>query len=164
MTYYLSAFCTDSEIPSLGQVQAWATGRTPPITVDPDEPPDCRRWGPVNVYYGPDDRAFSVDIYGPGDPPEYDWLDVLPGTIKEFRSALEAQSPTPGRDRVLAHLGRTRFLVSISVPLSQFAQDEVAWAATDLLLQYFVERRGGMVHAEGEGFYDHDGKLLVTVR
>jgi hypothetical protein len=48
--------------------------------------------------------------------------------------------------------------------LSQFAQDEVAWDATDLMLQYFVERHGGMVHAEGEGFSDHDGKILVTVR
>jgi hypothetical protein len=163
MTYYLSAFCTDGEIPSPGQVQTWATGRTPPITIDPDEPPDCR-WHSINIYYGPDDRAFTVDIYGPGDPPEYDWLDVLPGTIEDFRAALETLPPTPGRDRVLAHLARTRFLVSISVPLSQFAQDEIAWSATDLLLQYFIERHGGMVHAEGEGFYDHDQKILATVR
>jgi hypothetical protein len=88
MTYYLSAFCTDGEIPSPGQVQTWATGRTPPITIDPDEPPNCR-WHSINIYYGLDDRAFPVDIYGPGDPPEYDWLDVLPGTIEDFRTALE---------------------------------------------------------------------------
>jgi hypothetical protein len=168
MTYYLTALCTDGNVPSRGEVLAWAKGRepwlgfVPPGETCPPEELDNQDWHAQGMFYNQDD-FFVVDIYRAGD--RHDVLgDICASVVDGFRGNLEQLSPSPQRNQVLQHLARTRFVVSVAVPVSQFGDDERAWGAVHLLLDYFVERHGGLVHAEGEGFYDSHGRLLVTMR
>jgi hypothetical protein len=169
MPYHLSAFCTDGDVPSRAEILAWAQGREPWLGFVPPgekllpEHLEDRPGRAEGVFYNQDD-VFVVDIYRAGERSEVLEKDICAGVVDGFRRRLEQLSPSPQRDHVLEHLARTRFLVSVAMPVSQFGDDERAWGAVDLLLDYFVERHGGLVHGEGEGFYDSDGRLLVTIR
>jgi hypothetical protein len=169
MTYYLEAFCTHTEIPSRGEILTWAEVRQPWFgfappgeALSPDELQD-RRWDASAVFYDRDD-AFTVDIYRAGMPSAISGRDVLLSLVNQFRRSVEQLPASPERDNVLSHLDHSQFVVSVSVPLSQFGEDDRAWGAASLFLDYFVENCGGLVHAEGHGFYDRNGRLVVEVR
>lgn len=169
MTYYLEAFCTETEVPSRGEILAWAKGRQPWIGfLPPGETPmpqqlEDRVWNASAVFYDRD-AAFVVDIYRASEPDMVLGKDIFSSLVNQFHRSVERLPPSPQRDNVLSHLERSRFVVSVSIPLSQFGDDERAWEAVSLFLDYFAERRGGLVHAEGEGFYDRNGRLIVKVR
>jgi hypothetical protein len=169
MTYYLEAFCTDTEVPSRGEILTWAEGRQPWLGfAPPGETPgpeqlQSRRWEASSVFYGPDDD-FIVDVYRAGEPSTVLGKDLFSSLVNRFRRSVEQLRASPQRDNVLSHLGRSRFVVSVSVPLSHFGDDDRAWGAVSLFLDYFVERCGGLVHAEGEGFYDRNGRLVLKLR
>jgi hypothetical protein len=169
MPYYLTAFCTDGDAPSRGEILTWAAGRkpwlgfVPPGEQYPHERLEDRYWRAENVFYNQDD-TFVVDIYGADERGDIPGMDIFAGEVDEFRKAVTQLPSSPERDGILEHLARTRFLVSIAVPLSRFGDDERAWGAVDLLLNYFVERHGALIHREGEGFYSRDGRLMVAMR
>ena len=64
--------------------------------------------------------------------------------------------PSRQRDQVLAHLARTRFVVSLSLPVSAL-NDDALWEAVSAVLDYFTEHHSTLVHIEGEG------RVLVQV-
>jgi hypothetical protein len=168
MTYYVEAFCTSTEVPSRSEVLSWAKGRQPWFGFAPPgeqltpEQLEDRTWDASAVFYNPDD-AFVVDVYRAGEPDKVLGQDIFADLVDRFRRSVERLSQSPQRDNVLSHLERSRFVVSVGVPLSRFGDDEEAWAALSQFLDYFIERRGGLVHAEGEGFYDRNGRLIVKV-
>jgi hypothetical protein len=108
------------------------------------------------IFYGQAGDAFGVTIYRAGQLNDNLDSDILAETVRGFRQRLEQLPPSPPRDAVLDHLVQSKFLVSVSISLSQFGDDKEAWQAVDALVDYFVDRHGGLLHAEGEGFYDTD--------
>ena len=77
-------------------------------------------------------------------------------------SAFEDVAPSPARHRIIQHLTRTRFIVAIRIPTSVLGTDheEALWQASDALLDYFVQHSGGLIQADGEGFYEADTLIL----
>jgi hypothetical protein len=43
-------------------------------------------------------------------------------------------------------------------------RDEDVWEASTVLLDYFVQHQGGLVHVEEDGFYQADSLVLPTDR
>ncbi len=80
--------------------------------------------------------------------------------IAEFVSVLEARKKSRKRDTVLDQLRKTRFVVACEIPTLGF--EDAGFHALDVFLAYFVVNSGGMVQADGQGFYDM-GKLIVEM-
>jgi hypothetical protein len=155
MTYYVRAFCTDGEVPTIGTVLAWAAQHDldpPPdmpefVTQVGEPPPDwgqgtpeelaSRDWNGVALWWRKDWTPMDVTIHDRHDW-EADQVAALP--------------PSRQRDQVLAHLARTRYVVSISLPISAL-EDDALWEAVSVLLDYFAEHHGALAHIEGEGSF-----------
>jgi hypothetical protein len=80
-----------------------------------------------------------------------------------MREALATFPASQQRDLVLAHLTRSRSVVTMQLPISAL-DDEAFWKAVSALLGYFVEHSGAIVHIEGDGFYQADKLILETPR
>jgi hypothetical protein len=65
------------------------------------------------------------------------------------------------RGQVLAHLAGTRFVVSLSLPISAL-EDDALWEAVSVVLDYCTEHHGALVHIEGEGFAQAGHVILET--
>jgi hypothetical protein len=153
MTYYVRGFCTDGEVPTIGMVLAWAAEHG--LELDPpaempefvswvgEPPPDWGRWTPEELASRDWD---GVDLWW-----RKDWapMDVsirdLDGWETEEVTEL---SPSRQRDQVLGHLARTRFVVSLGLPVSAL-HDDALWEAVWALLDCFTEHHGALVHIEG---------------
>jgi hypothetical protein len=166
MTYYVHGFCTDGEVPTIGAVLAWAADHgldlNPPADM-PDfvswvgePPPDWGRWTPEELA----SREWGgVDLWW-----RKDWtpMDVTIGDLDDWEAErVAALPPSRQRDRVLGHLARTRFVVSIRLPISALHHDAL-WEAVSVLLDYFTEHHGALVRIEGEGFAQAGRVILET--
>ena len=65
------------------------------------------------------------------------------------------------RDQVLAHVAGTRFVVSLSLPVSAL-EDDALWEAVSVVLDYFTDHHSALVHIEGEGFIQAGRMILET--
>jgi hypothetical protein len=70
---------------------------------------------------------------------------------EEFIDEVRELEESPARTRVIEHLRKARFVVCCQL-LSDI--DEAGFEANGQLLDYFVDTCGGMIQADGEGFYD----------
>lgn len=61
---------------------------------------------------------------------------------------------------MLRHLGQTRFTVACQLPTSDI--DDDGYDAVGAFLEYFVTHSGGMIQADGEGFY-RGNRLIVEL-
>jgi hypothetical protein len=166
MTYYVRAFCTDGEVPTIGTILAWAAEHGLDLDPPPDmpefvswvgePPPDwgqgtpeelaSRAWCGVDLWWRKDWTPMDVTIR--------DLDDWEAEEVAELRSSRQ-------RDQLLAHLARTRFVVSLSLPVSAL-EDETLWEAVLVALDYFTEHHGALVHIEGEGFSQAGRVILET--
>jgi hypothetical protein len=80
--------------------------------------------------------------------------------IEEFLESLEDAPRNGNRKRVEDHLRATRFVVAAPLPTSDI--DDDGHDADGWVMRFFVERYDGMIHADGEGFYEGD-KLIVKL-
>ena len=78
--------------------------------------------------------------------------------VQEFIEFVEDTDDSGARERVLKHLRSTKFVIACQLPTSDIEDD--GYDANDTLLSYFEKHCGGMIQADGEGFYD--GNSLVV--
>jgi hypothetical protein len=77
--------------------------------------------------------------------------------VGEFIEAVDDLDDSPETQRVRDHLKQTKAVVALQL----FADlDDDGYRAARTFLTYFVERCGGLVYADGEGFYEGD-ELIV---
>jgi hypothetical protein len=80
--------------------------------------------------------------------------------IEEFLEMLEEVRKSKKKDLIIKHLHQTAFVVACQIPTSDFEDD--GFNAVGTFLQYFLQHSGGMIQADGEGFYDGT-KLVVAL-
>jgi hypothetical protein len=83
---------------------------------------------------------------------------LLQSEIEEFLDMVGSPGLFPSKRRVVQHLKNTKFIIACQLPTSDI--DDDGYNANGEFLNYFVEHCGGMIQADGEGFYDGD-KILV---
>ena len=164
MGYYLRAFCTAPEVPTLGAILGSVASQGTVLTRDPSTAPwtteqlQDRPRDSSALHYHPDKPpSLVVDVNHADDP-----SDLVKEELREFRERLADVAPSPARDRIVQHLTRSRFIVAIRIPTSVLGtkHEEALWQASDALLDYFVEHSGGLIQADGEGFYEADTLIL----
>lgn len=149
MGYYLRAFCTFDEAPPLRSVFDWAEGQGVSLQA-PSADLDARGWDQAEVVYKPDRQPFVA---------EANTGELLREEVEEFVEFLEDVDETPEKQRVLDHLQQSKAVVAAQL-LGDIDDDGHTAVAT--FLTYFVQHNGGLVQADGEGFYEGD-RLVVEL-
>ena len=68
-----------------------------------------------------------------------------------------------GQMIVADHLRRTQTVYQIQLLPAILAQDDhPAWAALDVALRCLAAHSNGLIYAEGEGFFESDGEMLLS--
>ena len=162
MGYFVRAFCTTGEAPAISRVLDFATKLGSTVRLDPDvtaldlaDP----TWDQVGVLYkdGKLPILVEVDRDGSGDNDD----SLLKEEIEEFLEFVAEAPDNASRRKVEAHLRATKFIVAAQLATSDI--DDDGYNALGNLLGYFVERNGGLIQADGEGFYEGE-TLIVALR
>ena len=160
MAYYFRAFCTEATPPALAQVLDWVRERGVSLAVDPGDSTagaGTPNWGetPVGLIYAEGNAPFSAEVNVNEGPDS-----LAAQEINEFIEMLQIAKKSRKRDGVIDHLRRTKFIVPCRIPIADFA--DAGFHALDVFLAYFLVHCGGMVQADGQGFYE-GGKLIVEI-
>jgi hypothetical protein len=148
MAYFLRTFCTSVDLPTLREVFTSAENRGIQLVTSTDL--DASAWQQAEIVYKPGRQPFVV---------EADSGEFIEEEVAEFIELLEDVEDSPAKERVLAHLGRTRAVIAAQI-LSDV--DDEGYSAVQTFLNYFVDRCGGLIQADGEGFYEGD-ELVVEL-
>jgi hypothetical protein len=169
MGYYVRAFCTSSQVPELQETQTWLQKRGSVALIDePNHAVEQARaqiastpiinlgssdWEQVAVTY----KRGKLPILAECNREDGSEDSLLHEELAEFVELIEEAEPSAARQRVLDHLGKTKFIVACQVPTSDV--DDDGYNATGDFLTFFAERCGGLIRADREGFYE--GSTLV---
>ena len=173
MGYYVRAFCTNPAVPDLASIQAWLRERKSAAVIDdPNHAVEASQRGesqrPVIDLHTSEWEQVAI-AYRPGKLPILAECNRDDGTahclmreeVAEFVEFVQAAGPSEAAARVLKHLADTKFVVACQLPSSDL--DDDGFDVNGDFLSFFVERSGGMIQADGEGFYD-DEKLIVALK
>ncbi len=156
MPYRVRAFCTGSDVPALAQVFEYA--KVQDVNLSPDEThgttdvgsPD---WSEVEIFYNSEKRPLVVECNR--DDGDNDCLARV--EPQEYLEEIGPPGLSRAKRRVIKHLKATKFIIASQL-LGDIEDD--GYNANGVFLNYFVEHCGGMIHADGEGFYDGDNIIL----
>ncbi len=152
MSYFVRAICTSQTPPSLLVAQQWLRERNSPATIgaaDLDSP----EWDQASLSYKTGKRPILIDCNrdtGKGC--------LMREELDELFESVEDAEPSPAKKQVLAHLAASRFIVACQLPTSDI--DDDGYYANGEFLSFFVQHYGGMIQADGEGFYAGQRLLL----
>lgn len=159
MPYRVRVFCIHSSIPSLSDVFEYAKSRGVNLAADETQGPidiHSADWTQAEIVYKPGKSPLVVEC-GRDDGTEECLARAEP---QEFIEEIGSPGFSLAKRRIIKHLKTTKFIVA-----SQLLNDidDDGYDANGTFLSYFVEHCGGMIHADGEGFYDKD-KLIFEMR
>jgi hypothetical protein len=80
--------------------------------------------------------------------------------IGEFLEFIGRPGLSFKKRKVIEHLKKTRYIIACQLPTSDI--DDDGYDANGDFLTYFVENCGGIIQADGEGFYE-GSKLIVKL-
>lgn len=150
MGYYVRVFCTTGKPPALRPVLAHALGRGSAISLDrdvSDTSPDDAGWTQVGLLYKSGKLPILLEVNRvDGDD------SMVRGEIEEFLEFLEDAPESAQRRRVEEHLRATKFVVAARLWTTDI--DDDGYNALGNTITYFVDHNGGLIQADGEGFYD----------
>jgi hypothetical protein len=149
MGYYLRAFCTSSDLPALRTVFEWAMGHGVDLEA-PSADLDADGWQQAQIVYKPDKQPFVA---------EADTEDLVREEVEEFVDLLEDVNDASEKKKVLDHLQQSKAVVATQL-LNDV--DDDGFTAAGTFLTYFVTHCGGLIQADGEGFYEGD-RLIPEV-
>lgn len=173
MGYYVRAFCTAPQVPDLASIQAWLRGHNSSAIIDEANhsveaahagemwPPildlATSEWEQVAIAY----RSGKLPILAECNRNDGSDDCVARDEIAEFVEFIGKPGLSAAERQVLQHLAATRYIIACQLPTSDIEED--GYATNDLFLEFFVENCGGIIQADGEGFYRHS-KLIVPIK
>lgn len=159
MGYYARAFCTSPDVPPLRQVLEWAEDRGVGLTIGPGRAGvdlDSPDWREVELVYKQGRQPILCEVNRDDSSDD----NLLREEVEDFLESLDDVDDSPDKDRVVQHLRETRFVVASQLLTSDF--DDDVYKAINTYLSYFVEHCGGMIQADGEGFYEGDDLIVES--
>ncbi len=158
MGYYVRAFCLADAPPPIGPVLDFARERGAIVSLDPEvsEPArDDPSWRQVGILYKTGRLPILLEVNRRAGEDE----DLVSEEIDEFLEFVEDTPRNRHRKRVEEHLKATKFVVAAQLATNDI--DDDGYNALGNVLSYFVAHCGGLIQADGEGFYDGD-KVIVA--
>jgi len=160
MGYYVRAFCTSETIPTIANVLGWLEKRGRRLELDKgmsavDE--DSIEWEQLALVYRRGKLPILAECNRDDGSPE----SLMQQEIGEFLDSIGRPGPSLAKQRVISHLKKTRYIIACQLPTSDI--DDDGYDSNADFLNYFVENCGGMIQADGEGFYE-GSKLIVRLK
>jgi len=153
MGYYTRVFCRSERSPSFTELQEYLSSRNPLYRLEGETDDEKSSWTNFELFYKDGHRPIPVEL---------NWCDEDGSVGDEERAEFLDIVGSPGlslkKRKVIRLLRQSNYIVCNQL-LSDL--DDDGFLANDILMQFFVEKFEGMVHAENEGFYDREGKLLL---
>ncbi len=159
----IRVFCAASTFPSVRDCLGFAAGAGEGVllAIDIDEgaalDPDSADWAAVRLVYREDAAPLTVAVLR-----DTNAAPAFRETLDRFTAALAAlhARDAPDAPAVRDFLTTTRAIVVVTLPADA---DDAALEAAAWFTRLFVEKYDGLLHADGEGFYDEDNDLLVAL-
>ena len=86
----------------------------------------------------------------------------LSAMLADYREDLADLPPCAARDEVARHFQTTRWILEVEFPADQGVVPE-AYRTNGWLMELFVERADGLIHCDGQGFYDRDDEIFLAM-
>jgi len=173
MNYYVRVFCTSTEIPDLASIQGWLRESGSAALIDePDHAIEAAEagepgkpilelatseWDQVAIVY----RAGKLPILAECHRDVGTDECLMRKEIARFQVLIGEPEGSTSRRHILQHLAATRFIIICQLPSSDMEED--GFDANSEFVLYFVEHSGGMVQADGEGFYS-GSRMIVPLK
>ncbi len=173
MGYYIRAFCTNPKVPDLASIQTWLRERESAAIIDePNHAVEAAQagearspildlatsdWEQVAIAY----RTGKLPILAECNRDDSTDESLMRGEVAEFMELVGEPGRSAAKQRVLDHLTATKFVIACQLPTSDLEDD--GYDANGDFLRFFVEHCGGMIQADGEGFYDGD-RIIVPLK
>lgn len=159
MGYYVRALCKSEKVPTLKEVFDCCATKNINLKVHSDYSKDVdldsRNWEQFALEYERGKLPIIVEVNR--DDGNEDCL--FRREINAFIEIIGSPGLSLSKRKVLQHLKETNFTVADQL-LSDV--DDNGYDANWEFLRYFVEHCGGMIQADGEGFYEST-KLIVKI-
>lgn len=161
MGYYIRAFCTARKPPTIRSVlrALFATGvqLKPEDDFDNPETLDSHDWQQFAFLYKPGRLGILVECN------RHDGSHgcLAAKEIEEFIDLIGSSERSAPKRKVTDHLKATQFIIACQLPSTDI--DDDGFDANGEFLNYFVHHCGGMVQADGEGFYDGH-EVIVSIK
>ena|ERR1700742_3686926 len=153
MGYYTRVFCCADNFPAFNEIRTYMSTVNPAYKLEGEVDNNNIYWTNFEVFYKEEKHPIPVEL---------NWCDEEDSVGKEELIEFLDEIGAPGlsfkKRKVIKHLKKTRFIICNELLLDL---DDDGYIANDRLMQFFVERYEGMIHAENEGFYDGDNILLL---
>jgi hypothetical protein len=173
MNYYVRVFCINAEVPDLASIQAWLGESGSAALIDePDHAIEAAEagepgrpildlatseWEQVAIVY----RAGKLPILAECHRDDGTTECLMRKEIAKFQELIGEPEGSASRRHILQHLAATRFMIICQLPSSDMEED--GFDANSEFVLYFVEHCGGMVQADGEGFYS-GSRMIVPLK
>jgi hypothetical protein len=158
VAYYVRAFCTAEESPPVRSVLQALESKGVRLTVEDDynnpQTLDSPDWQQFGFLYKPGKLGILVECNRHDGS-----ADCLAAEeIQEFVDLIGEPGRSQQKRKVIDHLRVTQFVIACQLPSTDIDSD--GFDANREFLNYFVNQCGGMIQADGEGFYD--GRELIV--
>lgn len=153
MGYYVRVFCKSENTPAFSKLQEYLSAITPAYKVDGTADDHNSSWTDFEFHYKEGKLPMLVEL---------NWTDEGGSIGKEEVDEFLEEIGSPGlsfkKRKVIKHLKKTKYIICNQLPTSDI--DEDGYKANDELIKFFVNNYAGMLHADGEGFYDKNEIIL----
>jgi len=150
----MRAFCSTDRRPTLTDLKA-AIDKETEVELRDVRTTSDDNWLSWSLKF-PSDAVLQVDVTSPDSDEE-----LFSEELEEFREFVrDADAPDERREAVLKALDATVSIVAVELPPSDVEQ---GLRAANAVLATVRACCGGLVQADGEGFYGPDGQLLVSI-
>lgn len=159
MGYYVRVFCTSDKKPTIRQVldhiNQSGCGFTAQTNLS-DEELSTETWTSFDLSYKKGRLPILVECNHIADAD-----GLAKDEINEFMDELgPAGFFACKKKKVIQHLQACKYIVTNQLAISDF--EDIGYDANGEFLTYFVSNYGGIIHAEGEGFYKGTDVIVKT--
>ena len=153
MPYYVRAFCNSDTVPSVSELENTLKAEYPVIRLETEDTRDGK-WENVEYYYKEGNQPVIIEC-NYNDGPE----SLVAEECEEFIEEIGSPGLSMAKRKVLDHLKETKYIISCQL-LNDI--DDDGYDLNGELLNIFVNKYGGLIQADGEGFYKGH-KLIVEL-
>jgi hypothetical protein len=154
MPYYVRAFCTSESVPPAAEVieELRSNGILVYAEAEDTFVLSTPHWTEFELHYKEGKEPIVVDCARNTGPES-----IAADEVAIFIEEVGCTEDCPMKDVILRHLRATRFVIACQLIMDI---DDDGYEANGEFLSEFVRRCGGLIQADGEGFWDGDEIVL----
>lgn len=154
MPYYVRAFCKSETLPTIEEIESTLKSNYPDIRIETEDE-RVGKWENAEYYYKNGNEPVIVECsFKEGSE------SLATEECGEFIEEIGSPGLSLAKRKVIDHLKNTKYIISCQL-LNDI--DDDGYHLNGELLNLFVDKYGGIIQADGEGFYSGH-KIIVELK